>query len=62
MSSMASVKDSNKNGSFVIFDIGGGTLDVAIATCINGKVDVIAHGGIAMCGGADMDMHIVDNH
>ena len=58
---MAAVKDTNKNGSFVIFDIGGGTLDVAIATCFNGKVDVIAHGGIAMCGGADMDMHIVDN-
>lgn len=58
---MAAMKDTNKNGSFIIFDIGGGTLDVAIATCLNGKVDVIAHGGIAMCGGADMDMHIVDN-
>lgn len=58
---MAAVKESNKNGSFIIFDIGGGTLDVAIATSINGKVDVIAHGGIAMCGGADMDMKLVDN-
>lgn len=41
--------------------MGGGTLDVAIANCLNGKVDVIAHGGIAMCGGADIDRRIVDN-
>lgn len=50
-----------RNGSFVIFDMGGGTLDVAIASCVNGKVDVIAHGGIAMCGGIDIDRKIVDN-
>ena len=58
---MAAMKDTNKNGRFIIFDIGGGTLDVAIAASYNGKVDVIAHGGIAMCGGADMDRLIVDN-
>ena len=52
---------SIKNGTFLIFDMGGGTLDVAIANCLNGKVDVIAHGGIAMCGGADIDRRIVDN-
>lgn len=50
-----------KNGTFLIFDMGGGTLDVAIANCVNGKVDVIAHGGIAMCGGADIDTRIVSN-
>lgn len=50
-----------KNGSFVIFDMGGGTLDVAVANCVNGKVDVIAHGGVAMCGGTDIDRRIVDN-
>lgn len=55
------VKDKNKNGCFFVFDIGGGTLDCAIATNLNGKVDVIAHGGVAMCGGADMDMKILDN-
>lgn len=50
-----------KNGSFVIFDMGGGTLDVAIANAVNGKVDVVAHGGVAMCGGIDIDRRIVDN-
>lgn len=50
-----------KNGTFLIFDMGGGTLDVAIANCVNGKVDVIAHGGIAMCGGVDIDNRIVSN-
>ncbi len=58
---MRAVKDKNKNGCFLVFDIGGGTLDCAIATNFNGKVDVIAHGGVAMCGGADMDMRILDN-
>ncbi len=51
----------NANGTFLIFDMGGGTLDVAIANCINNKVDVVAHGGIAMCGGADIDTRMVDN-
>ena len=50
-----------KNGTFLIFDMGGGTLDIAIANCINGKVDIIAHGGVAMCGGADIDRKIVDS-
>lgn len=50
-----------RNGSFIIFDMGGGTLDVAIASCINGKVDIVAHGGVAMCGGVDIDRRIVDN-
>ena len=50
-----------KNGAFVIFDMGGGTLDVAIANEVNGKVDVIAHGGVAMCGGSDIDRKMVDN-
>ncbi len=50
-----------KNGAFVIFDMGGGTLDVAIANAVNGKVDVIAHGGVAMCGGSDIDRKMVDN-
>lgn len=57
---MRVVKNTQKNGSFIIFDMGGGTLDVAIATYFNGKVDVIAHGGIAMCGGADIDRLIVN--
>ena len=57
---MRIVKNTQKNGSFIIFDMGGGTLDVAIATYFNGKVDVIAHGGIAMCGGADIDRLIVN--
>lgn len=51
----------NSNGTFLIFDMGGGTLDVAIACCINNKVDVIGHGGVAMCGGADIDTMLVDN-
>lgn len=58
---MSVTKNHNQNGSFLIFDMGGGTLDIAIATCFNGKVDLVGHGGVSMCGGADIDTRIVDN-
>lgn len=57
---MRSIKKDEKNGNFLVFDIGGGTLDIAIASVNNGKIDVVAHGGVAMCGGADIDKIIVD--
>ncbi len=41
--------------------IGGGTLDVAIAESIGGRVNLLAHGGIAMCGGRDFDRILFDN-
>lgn len=40
---------------------GGGTLDIAIAESIGGRVNLLAHGGIAMCGGRDFDRVLVDN-
>ncbi len=52
---MRVMKDNQSNGNFLIFDLGGGTLDVAIAERISGKVNFLAHGGIAMCGGRDFD-------
>lgn len=45
---------------FLIYDLGGGTLDIAIAECINKRVNLLAHGGIAMCGGRDFDRLILD--
>jgi len=49
------------DGSFLIYDLGGGTLDIAIADSISGKVSLLAHGGIEMCGGRDFDSAIVNN-
>jgi molecular chaperone DnaK len=43
------------DGVFMVFDLGGGTLDIAIAEGTSGRVSLLAHGGIAMCGGRDID-------
>ncbi|AOF82737.1 hsp70 family protein [Methyloversatilis sp. RAC08] len=49
------------DGTFLIYDLGGGTLDIAIAESINGRVSLLAHGGIAMCGGRDFDRILLDS-
>jgi molecular chaperone DnaK len=46
---------------FLIYDLGGGTLDIAVAESIGGRVNLLSHGGIAMCGGRDFDRAIFDN-
>ena len=49
------------DGIFLIYDLGGGTFDVAIAQSTGGKLTLLAHGGIEACGGRDFDRIIVDN-
>ncbi len=51
----------NTEGMFLIYDLGGGTLDIAIAESTVGRVNLLAHGGIAVCGGRDFDRLIMDN-
>lgn len=46
---------NNEDGIFLVYDLGGGTLDIAIAENISGQVNLLSHGGIAMCGGRDFD-------
>ena len=46
---------------FLIYDIGGGTTDIAIAHSIGGSVTLLALGGIQKCGGRDFDQSLVDN-
>ena len=58
---MSVMENNTKNGNFLIFDLGGGTLDIAIAESMSGKVNLLAHGGIAMCGGRDFDRLIMNN-
>ncbi len=43
------------DGVFLIYDLGGGTFDVAIAQSTGGKVILLEHGGIQKCGGRDFD-------
>jgi len=58
---MSVMRARNIDSMFLIYDLGGGTLDIAIAESIDGRVNLLAHGGIAMCGGRDFDRLIMDN-
>ncbi|MDO8607741.1 MAG: Hsp70 family protein [Phaeospirillum sp.] len=58
---MAVMRSRRTDGMFLIYDLGGGTLDIALAESINGRVNLLSHGGIEMCGGRDFDRGIVDN-
>lgn len=58
---MSVMRARNTDGMFLIYDLGGGTLDIAIAESIGGRVNLLAHGGIAMCGGRDFDRVLFDN-
>lgn len=55
---MSIMRASKKEGIFLVYDLGGGTFDVSIADNINGKVNLLAHGGKEMCGGRDIDRMI----
>lgn len=52
---MSIMRTTKQEGVFLVYDLGGGTFDVSIAENINGKVNLLAHGGIEMCGGRDID-------
>lgn len=58
---MSVMRTRKTDGMFLIYDLGGGTLDIAIAESSGGRVNLLAHGGIAMCGGRDFDRVLVDN-
>ena len=60
---IASVSDSNSpDGVFLIYDIGGGTFDVALVQSVRGSVTILAHDGVGMLGGRDFDRLLVDSH
>lgn len=58
---MSVMRVRKTDGMFLIYDFGGGTLDIAIAESTGGRVSLLAHGGIAMCGGRDFDRVFVEN-
>ncbi len=39
----------------LVFDMGGGTLDISVMRIESGRYEVIATGGQSHCGGSDMD-------
>lgn len=58
---MAVMRERKTDGTFIVYDFGGGTLDIAIAESLAGRVTLLSHGGIAMCGGRDFDRAVLDN-
>jgi len=58
---MSIMRKHKGDGVFLVYDLGGGTLDIAIAQSISGRVSLLAHGGITMCGGTDFDQRILNN-
>lgn len=57
---MSVMKARTEDGIFIVYDLGGGTLDIAVAESINGHVSLLSHGGIAMCGGRDFDRSLLE--
>lgn len=52
---------TRRDGRFLIYDLGGGTFDLALVEATGGAVNVIAHEGIKMLGGRDFDRAIIDS-
>ncbi len=57
---LAAMAGAKRSGQFLIYDLGGGTFDVALAQAIEGNVSIVAHQGINMLGGRDFDRMIVN--
>lgn len=58
---MSVMRQRDRDGTFLVFDLGGGTLDIAIAQSMRGRVSLLSHGGIEMCGGRDIDRALMDD-
>jgi molecular chaperone DnaK len=58
---MSVMRSRKSDGIFLVYDLGGGTLDIAVAESTSGRVNLLGHGGIAMCGGRDFDRILFDN-
>jgi molecular chaperone DnaK len=58
---MSVMRQRKGDAVFLVYDLGGGTLDIAIAESISGRVNLLAHGGIAMCGGREFDRALFDS-
>ncbi|MBQ1310854.1 MAG: Hsp70 family protein [Blautia sp.] len=55
---MSVLKKDDHEKCFLIYDLGGGTLDISVARMTGAHVSLLAQGGREMCGGRDMDRWI----
>jgi len=47
-------------GTYLVYDLGGGTFDVSLVRLFHGEMNVIGHGGDNFLGGADFDRALFD--
>lgn len=52
--------DGDLSGTYVVFDLGGGTFDVSIIKVLGQDVEVLASNGLHKLGGADFDQALWD--
>lgn len=52
--------NNKTEGSYLVYDLGGGTFDVSVLNMHNGVLQVIATGGDNMLGGDDIDMLVAN--
>ncbi|MBJ2108435.1 Fe-S protein assembly chaperone HscA [Proteus terrae] len=52
--------DSGKEGTIVVYDLGGGTFDISVLRLTKGVFEVLATGGDTALGGDDFDMMLAD--
>jgi molecular chaperone DnaK len=53
-------QQAQQNGNWLVYDLGGGTFDIALVTIDEGEMKVIDHEGNNFLGGVDFDSMIVD--
>jgi len=58
---MAAMADAKRSGKFIVYDLGGGTFDVALVESKDGTIRIIAQAGVNMLGGRDFDRLIVSH-
>ena len=54
------IKPGSENQKWLVFDLGGGTLDIAIVSTKDGRLNVLEHRGNNLLGGKDVDQLILE--
>ena len=52
---------NSENENWLIYDLGGGTFDIALISCKDGILSVLGHSGDNFLGGKNVDWEIVDS-
>jgi molecular chaperone DnaK len=56
----AMAQPKSNSGQFLVYDLGGGTFDLALIQNLSGSINIIGHEGINMLGGQDFDRILIN--